>query len=507
MSSTTNIQNLLVNVFRPIITYENGVFRPRLALSNVDSITANSVYLYNLRLGDPACNVYVGSNSGNFYTDTASLKGSASNVAVGVASAFGLSNASNCVYIGYNAIQTVAGSSNNVIVGANTLGNGSSNIVLGANSRIVGGSSNILIGTGLDVSTSTTNRFYLGNGMDNITLASDLSANNLGINNPNPNSAFTLDVSGYTYIRGGLGINDDPRDYTLNVNGNFRVQNGYGLMTFDTPSTSGTYTSSGDTVITASSYTTGKKAVLDVAGIVVARDGTVSLPSYTFSNSSTSGMYSPTTNQVAITTNGTQRMNITTSNISTTVPFNVPDGSSAAPSFGFSSSTGFYRTGGLIASTVGNSTALFIRSNGISLGNIVGTGGLIELNQDAAFKPATNTWTIASDSRIKQNIESANLETCYSNVKQLQLRRFEWGQAMSETTNDKKVLGFIADEVENIFPKSIKHTQAFGYDDLKTLNSDQIYIAMFGALQKVIQDKENLEQRIARLESIIQQVS
>jgi len=273
MSSTTNIQNLLVNVFRPIITYENGVFRPRLALSNVDSITANSVYLYNLRLGDPACNVYVGSNSGNFYTDTASLKGSASNVAVGVASAFGLSNASNCVYIGYNAIQTVAGSSNNVIVGANTLGNGSSNIVLGANSRIVGGTSNILIGTGLDVSTSTTNRFYLGNGMDNITLASDLSANNLGINNPNPNSAFTLDVSGYTYIRGGLGINDDPRDYTLNVNGNFRVQNGYGVMTFDTPSSNLTDASSGDTFVLLNSYTSGKKAVLDVIGNVGADRG------------------------------------------------------------------------------------------------------------------------------------------------------------------------------------------------------------------------------------------
>jgi hypothetical protein len=177
------------------------------------------------------------------------------------------------VYVGYNAIQTVAGSSNNVIVGANTLGNGSSNIVLGASSRIVGGSSNILIGTNLDVSTSTTNRFYLGNGMDNITLASDLSVNNLGINNPNPNSAFTLDVSGYTYIRGGLGINDDPRDYTLNVNGNFRVQNGYGLMTFDTPSSNLTDASSGDTFVLLNSYTSGKKAVLDVIGNVGADRG------------------------------------------------------------------------------------------------------------------------------------------------------------------------------------------------------------------------------------------
>lgn len=273
MSSTTNIQNLLVNVFRPILTYESGVFRPRLALSNVDSITANSIYLYNLRVGDPACNVYVGNNAGNLYTDTASLKGSASNVALGVAAAFGLSNASNCVYVGYNAIQSVSGSSNNVIVGANTLGNGSSNIIVGANSRIIGGSSNILIGTNLDVSTTTTNRFYLGNGMDNITLAADLSVNNLGINNPTPNSAFTLDVSGYTYIKGGLGINDDPREYTLNVNGSMRVQNGFGLMTFDTPLSNIQDASSGDTLVFLNSYTSGKKAVLDVIGNVAADRG------------------------------------------------------------------------------------------------------------------------------------------------------------------------------------------------------------------------------------------
>lgn len=273
MSTTTNIQNLLVNVFRPIYSYENGIFRPRLALSNVDSVSANSYYGYNLRIGDPACNVYVGSNAGNFYTDSASLKGSASNVALGVAAAFGLSNASNCVYIGYNSLQTVAGSSNNVIVGANTVGNGSSNIILGAQSRILSGSSNILIGTNLDVSTSTTNRFYLGNGVNNITLASDLAARNLGINNPAPNSAFALDVSGYTYVRGGLGINDDPRDYTLNVNGNFRVQNGYGVMIFDTPLTDVFDASSGDTLVTLNSYTAGKKAVLDVSGNVAADRG------------------------------------------------------------------------------------------------------------------------------------------------------------------------------------------------------------------------------------------
>jgi hypothetical protein len=45
-----------------------------------------------------------------------------------------------------------------------------------------------------------------------------------------------LDVNGYARIGtnqiGGLGINTNPLDYTLNVNGNMRVSDGYGTMTF-----------------------------------------------------------------------------------------------------------------------------------------------------------------------------------------------------------------------------------------------------------------------------------
>jgi hypothetical protein len=38
--------------------------------------------------------------------------------------------------------------------------------------------------------------------------------------------AHGLDVSGYTYVYGGLGINADPADYTLNLNGNFFASEG-----------------------------------------------------------------------------------------------------------------------------------------------------------------------------------------------------------------------------------------------------------------------------------------
>ena len=45
-----------------------------------------------------------------------------------------------------------------------------------------------------------------------------------------------LDVNGYTRIgtnaNGGLGINTLPGYYSLDVNGNFRVSDGYGVLTF-----------------------------------------------------------------------------------------------------------------------------------------------------------------------------------------------------------------------------------------------------------------------------------
>jgi len=65
---------------------------------------------------------------------------------------------------------------------------------------------------------------------------------------------------------------------------------------------------------------------------------------------------------------------------------------------------------------------------------------------------------VGSDSNIKQNISYADLSICYSNVKNLPLRYFGYIPSYETSKLDKNQLGFIAQEVYTIFPKSIFST-------------------------------------------------
>jgi UDP-3-O-[3-hydroxymyristoyl] glucosamine N-acyltransferase len=122
----------------------------------------------------------------------------------------------------------------------------------------------------------------------------------------------------------------------------------------------------------------------------------------------------------------------------------------------------------------------------------------LEVNGDAA-KTGGGTWTSTSDARLKENIQDANLETCYDTVKNLKLRRFRWRDDVEGIT-DKNVIGWIAQEVEEVLPKSVTTVgEKYGLEDVKFLNADQIYAAMFGTIQKLIEDKERLETQVAEL--------
>jgi len=62
------------------------------------------------------------------------------------------------------------------------------------------------------------------------------------------------------------------------------------------------------------------------------------------------------------------------------------------------------------------------------------------------------------------------------------------------------VIGWIAQEVEEVIPKAVNTVdEKYGLTDVKFLNADQIYASMFGAIQKLIEDKERLEAQVAEL--------
>jgi uncharacterized delta-60 repeat protein len=126
------------------------------------------------------------------------------------------------------------------------------------------------------------------------------------------------------------------------------------------------------------------------------------------------------------------------------------------------------------------------------------TSFTLEVNGTAA-KTGGGSWDTTSDMRLKDNIEDADLDKCYDLVKTLKLRRFSWKDEV-ESVRDKNVVGWIAQEVEEVIPKAITTVDhKYGIDDVKFLNPDQIYAAMYGAIQKLIEDKERLEAKIEEL--------
>ena len=146
----------------------------------------------------------------------------------------------------------------------------------------------------------------------------------------------------------------------------------------------------------------------------------------------------------------------------------------------------------LIASTIINENIYILAGSKLILTSTVGincntpaytldVNGNINANTGYFLNGAVFT----SDRRIKTNITSADTLLCYSTVRELPLHRFEYMSSFRQSKHDIKQIGFIADEVETVFPKSI-YTAPVNKDGLSTLkfvNFEQIQMAHFGATQ------------------------
>jgi hypothetical protein len=157
----------------------------------------------------------------------------------------------------------------------------------------------------------------------------------------------------------------------------------------------------------------------------------------------------------------------------------------------------------------------------------------LELSADSAAKPNGGFWSSTSDERLKEDIQAANLTICYENIKKLPLRRYKWRSNAyddAQINSDRRRLGFIAQEYQKVFPKDVKpvhfkktkqvevksgsqldvkfdvksdvksdvktNTKTiidYELKDCLTINTDQIIMSMYGAMQKMIKKIEVLE--------------
>jgi hypothetical protein len=119
----------------------------------------------------------------------------------------------------------------------------------------------------------------------------------------------------------------------------------------------------------------------------------------------------------------------------------------------------------------------------------------------------TPLWSTVSDRRIKENIEKASYDKCYDNINKLELYRFNYIKELHNINKDNKQLGYIAQEVEDIFPKAISTQQFYNnslsISDLLSIDISQINYTLYGSVKKLINMYNDIEKRVEVLEKIL----
>jgi hypothetical protein len=116
--------------------------------------------------------------------------------------------------------------------------------------------------------------------------------------------------------------------------------------------------------------------------------------------------------------------------------------------------------------------------------------GDIEQTTAIALKPTAGEWLSLSDRRIKTNIQLANVDMCYSTVKAIDLYRYNFINGYNNSS-DTTMLGFIAQNVQTQFPKAVHVINDRTYNDLLCLDISQIFMAQYGATEKLSQLTES----------------
>ena len=120
---------------------------------------------------------------------------------------------------------------------------------------------------------------------------------------------------------------------------------------------------------------------------------------------------------------------------------------------------------------------------------------------------ASPQWSTVSDRRIKENIEKASYDKCFDTINKLELYRFNYIKELNNNNKDKTQLGYIAQEVNDVFPKAVSsyefNNTMLSIPDLLSIDVAQINYSLYGAVKKLIEINNNKEVRLKKLESIL----
>jgi hypothetical protein len=116
----------------------------------------------------------------------------------------------------------------------------------------------------------------------------------------------------------------------------------------------------------------------------------------------------------------------------------------------------------------------------------------------------SNTTVVTSDSNIKENIQFADLNRCVEIVEQIPLRRYTFVTPYQDYVYDKSQIGFLAQDVEKVFPHAILSMYDDQFNrDIQYVSKDQMFMAHYGATQKLI---DMLEYQTCQISSLYSRI-
>lgn len=141
------------------------------------------------------------------------------------------------------------------------------------------------------------------------------------------------------------------------------------------------------------------------------------------------------------------------------------------------------------------------QNNGITLQNKYNDASLRSVNY-------TGSLISLSDPALKEKIEPASLERCYTNLAAIPLRRYNYSAPYASTfqVRDKRRLGFLTSEVAPVFPNSVTPVQAC-MSTINTLDTAQIKFTHFGVTQRLMGLVSTLESDIAAAQKTVAELA
>lgn len=178
---------------------------------------------------------------------------------------------------------------------------------------------------------------------------------------------------------------------------------------------------------------------------------------------------------------------------------------------------------GLLLGTYGTSGYKWIQSYGGALalnptGNNVGIGLTsptyqLQLAADSAAKPNGGSWANSSDARVKKNVQP--LSGALDKLAQLRGVSFDWVNPADHANQTNRQTGFLAQDVEQVFPHWVREVPAAEHDSaltphgrVKSLSLPFEFDALLvEALRELRAENATLKKTVAELNLVVSQLT